>query len=104
MGDIAQHGASAWMWPEACAVVARAERLHCQFFDVGEGAARAIAEHAFAVKAGYLPGQGIWVPPWASPQHVRVERIDDARWRGDGDDGVLAPSLAQGLRSAGRRA
>lgn len=33
---------ASWMWPEACAAVARAERLHRQFFHVGETARRAL--------------------------------------------------------------
>jgi HSP20 family protein len=36
-----------WMWPEACAMLARAERLHSQFFHVGEAQAR----------------QPVWEPP-----------------------------------------
>lgn len=36
-----------WMWPEACAMLLRAERLHRQFFHVGELVAR----------------QPVWEPP-----------------------------------------
>ena len=68
-----------------------------------EGAARAIAEKAFAVKTGFPPGQGIRVPPWNRPQLVKVEHIDDPRWQGDDGDGVLEPSFEQDLSSTGRR-
>lgn len=33
---MAARDAISWMWPEACAMIARAERLHRQFFHVGE--------------------------------------------------------------------
>lgn len=33
---MARRDAISWMWPEACAALARAERLHRQFFHVGE--------------------------------------------------------------------
>lgn len=33
---MASRGAISWMWPEACAMVARAERLNRQFFHIGE--------------------------------------------------------------------
>ena len=36
-----------WMWPEACAMLARAERLHSQFFHVAEAGVR----------------QRLWEPP-----------------------------------------
>ena len=36
-----------WMWPEACAMLSRAERLHRQFFHVGEAETR----------------QPVWEPP-----------------------------------------
>ena len=32
---MARDDAIRWMWPEACAMLARAERLHRQFFHVG---------------------------------------------------------------------
>ena len=37
---MARDDAISWMWPEACAMLARAERLHRQFFHVGEAEAR----------------------------------------------------------------
>jgi HSP20 family protein len=48
-----------WMWPEACAMIARAERLHRQFFHVGASGAH----------------QTIWEPPvdvLETPEHVLI--------------------------------
>ena len=47
MPGMARREAISWMWPEACATLARAERLHHQFFHVGETERR----------------QPIWEPP-----------------------------------------
>ncbi len=44
---MARREAISWMWPEACAMLARAERLHRQFFHIGEAEAN----------------QPIWEPP-----------------------------------------
>lgn len=47
-----------WMWPEACAMIARAERLHCQLFHVGEAR-----------------GEPVWEPPvdiLEAPRHIVV--------------------------------
>ena len=44
---MARRDANSWMWPEACAMLARAERLHRQFFHVGEAESR----------------QPVWEPP-----------------------------------------
>ena len=44
---MARRDANSWMWPEACAMLARAERLHRQFFHVGEAQSR----------------QPVWEPP-----------------------------------------
>ena len=37
---MARRDAISWMWPEACAMLARAERLQRQFFHVGEAESR----------------------------------------------------------------
>ncbi len=44
---MAKREAISWMWPEACAMLARAERLHSQFFHLVEPQGR----------------QPIWEPP-----------------------------------------
>lgn len=56
---MAKDDAITWMWPEACAMLARAERLHRQFFHIAEAGVR----------------QPVWEPPvdvLETRQHVVV--------------------------------
>ena len=64
----------AWMWAEACEALARAERLHRQFF-----------------RLGALEARAMWEPP------VDVLETEDELWIIAALPGVEAPELEVGV-------
>ena len=70
---MARRDVSSWMWPEACAVVARAERLHRQFFHVGEATRREpIWEPPVDVVEAYRHVVVIVGLPGVAPESINV--------------------------------
>ena len=61
-----------WMWPEACAMIARAERLHRQLFHVGEAHHQPVWEPPIDVLEAYRHIVVIVGLPGVPPESIEV--------------------------------
>lgn len=78
MRDMGRRDVASWMWPEACAAVARAERLYRQFFHFGEaGRSHPVWEPPIDVLEAYRHVVVIVGLPGVLPESVEVA-IDDS--------------------------
>jgi HSP20 family molecular chaperone IbpA len=73
---MAEHDAISWMWPEACAMIARAERLHRQFFHVGEARREPVWEPPIDILEAYRHIVVIVGLPGVPPESIGVT-VDD---------------------------
>lgn len=66
----------AWMWAEACESLARAERLHRQFFRLGERSTRAVWEPPVDI---FEHGPELWIVaalPGVEPSRLEIGVVD----------------------------